>query len=252
MLLIGAGNCLRAGIPPEALKGYRAYVSNQEARIKEQNQSGSGFLWSAQDSARRKSVRSGEIPVEKRRAPEIPKGLINHWIGAVFLPGVTIDQVKRLDQNYNQYKIFYHPDIQDSKLLSHDGDHFKVFYRFKKTKILTVVLDTIHEIDFSSPAPQRLIVTSRCDDVREVKDPGSAERVLPVGEGRGFMWAMNSYWRMEEGEGGVVSECEAITLARSIPFGLSAVIGPVVESMAEDSLRNTLTAKRRVASKLQR
>ena len=68
--------------------------------------------------------------------------------------------------------------------------------------------------------------------------------MLPPGEGSGFLWAMNSYWRMEERDGGVYVECEAVTLSRDVPFGLGAMINPILQSFAEDSLKKTLDAKR--------
>ena len=82
-------------------------------------------------------------------------------------------------------------------------------------------------------------------EVRQVDDAGKpSERVLAEGEGEGFLWAMNSYWRMEERDGGVYVECEAITLSRGVPLGLGMLINPMLQSFAEESLKNTLEAKR--------
>jgi hypothetical protein len=55
---------------------------------------------------------------------------------------------------------------------------------------------------------------------------------------------MNSYWRMQERDGGVYMECEAITLSRAVPFGLGGLIDPILQSFAEESLKKTITAKR--------
>jgi hypothetical protein len=82
--------------------------------------------------------------------------------------------------------------------------------------------------------------------VRQVDDAGKpSERVLAEGEGDGFLWAMNSYWRMEERDGGVYVECEAVTLSRGVPLGLGAFINPLLQSFAEESLKKTLEAKRK-------
>ncbi len=69
--------------------------------------------------------------------------------------------------------------------------------------------------------------------------------MLPQGGGMGFLWAMNSYWRVEQRDGGVYIECEVVTLARSIPFGMGALLRSTIESFASESLENTLKAKRR-------
>lgn len=246
LLLLLFAVSLHAQLKPETLKGFHSYIESLESKLEKQNQSRERFLWIDRDPARRKQVQLGTIVTEQVVTPNIPLGLIQHWIGGVFLPSKTIDQVVRVDQDYNRHKILYQPDVIDSKILSHQGNHFRVFLRLKKEKVITVVLDTRHEVDYIPLDKDRLFSRSRCDDVREVKDPGrSNEQVLAVGEGTGFMWAINSYWRMAERDGGVYAECEAVTLSRDIPFGLGGMIGPIIRSLAEESLTNTLTAKRR-------
>jgi hypothetical protein len=49
---------------------------------------------------------------------------------------------------------------------------------------------------------------------------------------------------MEERDGGVYMECDAVTLSRSVPFGLGALIDPILQSFAEESLKKTIEAKR--------
>jgi hypothetical protein len=46
-------------------------------------------------------------------------------------------------------------------------------------------------------------------------------------------------------------ECEAITLSRDVPFGMGALIDPILESFAEDSLKKTIEAKRRAVGSTQ-
>jgi hypothetical protein len=81
--------------------------------------------------------------------------------------------------------------------------------------------------------------------VQEVHDAGSPdEKVLPEGEGGGFMWRINSYWRFMERDGGTYVQCESVSLTRDIPTGLGWLIGPFVESIPRESLRFTLEATR--------
>jgi hypothetical protein len=171
--------------------------------------------------------------------------MIQHWIGAIFMPGATISQIVAIDQDYANYAKFYSPEISRPKVISHDGNHFVVSYRITKKKVLTAVEDTVHAIDYLPLKPGRMAVQSRSTSVNQVEDAGtSSERVLSVGEGDGFLWAMNSYWRMEERDGGVYVECEAVTLSRDLPFGLGGMINPILQSFAEESLKKTLDAKR--------
>lgn len=237
----------------ETLAAYQKYVGSQEERLNRENQSPTHFLWVTGEESRKQSAHQGEILIERRDAPEIPGGMIQHWIGGTFLPHTTLEQIKHIDQQYDQYAKFYAPDILQSKLISHTGNHFRVYYRFKKQNVITVVTDTIHEIDFVALGEKRLFVKSRCNHVREVENAGKpTEEVLPEDKDNGFLWAMNSYWRMEQEEDGVYVECEAITLARKIPFGLAAMIGPIVNSFAAESVTNTLKAKRRVIAETSR
>lgn len=232
--------------PSQAKAAFQNYITAIESRFDAQNASGEGYLWIDQDPQRREAIRKGEISVQEVHAPEVDGGIIEDWIGGAFLPNTTLDQVLKVDQDYANYTRYYAPEIVQAHLISHQGNHFQVFYRLKKHNVVTVVLDTVHDINFLPLNSDRYSVRSRSASVREVRNAGeSDEQVLPQGEGLGFLWAMNSYWRIEQRDGGVYIECEVATLARSIPFGMGALLRPTIESFASESLENTLKAKRR-------
>jgi hypothetical protein len=232
--------------PPQVKVAFQSYIEALENRIDAQNRSREGFLWIDQNPQRRQSVRRGEVQVEEIHAPQIDGGTIEDWIGGAFLPNATIDQVLKVDQDYANYTKYYAPEIAQARLISHQGNHFQVFYRLKKHNVVTVVLETVHDIDFLPFGNDRYSVRSRSASVREVRNAGQPdEEVLPEGGGIGFLWAMNSYWRVEQRDGGVYVECEVVTLARSIPLGMGALLRPTIESFASESLENTLREKRR-------
>src|SRR6202453_4341328 len=235
----------QAELKPETTAAYQKYIAALDTEMAAQGHSQSGFLWIDRDPARQQAVRRGEIATQKVKSLSVPQGMIQHWIGGVFLPGATLAQVERVDQDYADYGKIYGPDVSRVKVLSHDGNHFVVSYRITKTKVLTAVMDTVHAIDYMPLGPTRMAVQSRSESVRQVEDAGKpSERELAEGEGSGFLWAMNSYWRMEERDGGVYVECEAITLSRDVPFGLGALVDPMLQSFAEESLKKTITAKK--------
>ncbi len=245
-LLIVCAATAHAEEPQSAGNAYRSYIAALETRLDAQNAARDGFLWIDQDSQRLAAVRKGEVSVQQVHAPQVDGGTIEDWIGGAFLPNTTLAQVLKIDQDYANYARYYAPEIVQARLMSHRGNHFQVFYRLKKHKVVTVVLDTIHDIDFLPLSSDRYSIRSRSVSVREVRDVGEPdEKVLPEGEGLGFLWAMNSYWRVEQRDGGVYIECEVVTLARSIPFGMGAMLRPTIESFASDSLENTLKEKRR-------
>jgi len=55
---------------------------------------------------------------------------------------------------------------------------------------------------------------------------------------------MNSYWRYQQVNGGVIVECESMTLSRSIPFLLEYMIRPLINSTARESMQRTLQSMR--------
>jgi hypothetical protein len=236
----------QADLKPETKEAYQKYVSNLEARLEAQDHSQGAFLWIDGDAGRRQAVRGGNVVTEQINSVPVPGGMIQHWIGGAFLPGATLARVERVDQDYADYAKIYAPEISHPKVLEHNGDHFVVSYRITKKNILTAVMDTVHRIDYVPRGPGRLAIRSRSESVRQVDDAGTgSERVLPEGEGSGLLWAMDSFWRMQERDGGVYIECEAITLSRDVPFGMRALVDPILRSFGKESLTRTLEAKRR-------
>jgi hypothetical protein len=242
---------LAAALSRTSLHSYSQYVHAQESRAASQLRAGKDFLYIDRKADLRAQLRQGQIFTERIANPNVPSAYASHWLGAAFFPGATIAKIKQVDQDYDRYDVYYAPDILKSKLLSKDGERFHIYYRLKKKKVLTAVFDTKHEVVYTPVSPTRLGIASRTTEVREVQDAGEPdEKILPAGEGSGFLYAMNSLWRMEEADGGVYIECEAITLARSIPFGIGAVAKPIIEGFAVESLQSTLEAKKRAVAAL--
>jgi hypothetical protein len=79
-----------------------------------------------------------------------------------------------------------------------------------------------------------------------VAGAGTAEaRERPQGDDRGFFWRLNSYWRYEQVDGGVIVELESLTLSRDVPLGLRVVVEPLIDRVARESLGRTLESLRR-------
>jgi len=80
----------------------------------------------------------------------------------------------------------------------------------------------------------------------------SDERENPPGADGGFLWRMETWWRMEERDGGVYVQSEVVSLTRDIPTGLGWLIGPFVTSIPKETLTFTLEATRRAVEKERR
>jgi hypothetical protein len=172
--------------------------------------------------------------------------LIHDWIGAALIPGATIKDTLALIQDYDNHKNIYQPEVIASQLISRHGNHFRIYLRLLKKRIMTVVLDTDHDVHYRSLDRRRWLCRSYTTRIAEVEDAGSSnERVLPPDTGYGFLWRLYSYWRFQEKQVGVHVECRAISLTRDVPLGLGWIIEPIVQKLPQESLINTLEATRR-------
>lgn len=255
----GPAATVAGDLQPHTLAAFKRYAAATESRALRQAQESGPFLYidhlpAAQRNAILAQLRGGEMhmdPVETLDASgeeiEVKDGLIHHWIGAVFIPGVGVDEVLTLVQDYDRHAEIYSPEVAAAHVIERDGDEFEVFMRFRKEKVITVVMDTVHEVEYVSLAPDRTYTVSRTSSVREVQDAGEdGEHALPDGEGNGFLWRLNSYWRFLERDGGTYVECESITLTRTIPFMLRWLIGPFVNDMPREELADLLQTTRQV------
>jgi len=234
---------------PKTLEAFDAYIHNAETEM-EQSLHGSGsFLWSQQAPERVQIVDQGQVVAQfwSGQGPgKVPNGLIHDWIAAAFIPGSNIQQLLAVMQEYDKHKDTYRPEVIDSKLISREGNDFKVYLRLLKKKIITVVLDTDHEVHYCAVHQTRWLCRSYTTRIAEVENAGNPdERVLQPDTGYGFLWRLYSYWRFEERNAGVVVECRAISLTRDVPFGLGWAIEPIIEKLPKESLINTLEATRK-------
>ena len=148
-------------------------------------------------------------------------------------------------QDYDNHKNVYKPEVIDSKLISRQKNDFHIYLRLLKKKIITVVLDTYHDVHYRPADQTRWLCLSYTTRIAEVENTGSEnERVLQPDSGYGFLWRLYSYWRFEERDAGVVIECRAISLTRDVPFGLGWAIEPIIQKLPKESLTNTLQATR--------
>jgi hypothetical protein len=175
----------------------------------------------------------------------VPGGLIHHWIATIFIPGVTLNQILTFLQDYDSQYKFYAPDVQQSKLIKRDGDRFRILLRLRKTKVVTVILNTEYDVTYTRLDAGRATSDSRSTRIAEVENAGKPNQSeKPVGNDSGFMWRLNSYWRFQQRDGGVYVQLEAISLTRDIPTGLGWLISPFISSIPKESLVFTLTHTR--------
>jgi hypothetical protein len=134
-------------------------------------------------------------------------------------------------------------------LIERNGDDFEIYLRLLKKKIVTVVLDTYHDVHYFSPDSRRWCIRSYTKRISEVADAGKPdEKTLPPDTGHGYLWRLYSYWRFEEKVGGVRIECRAISLSRDVPSALRLIIEPIIRKLPKASLIATLESTRQALS----
>ena len=255
----GTPNAAKPARPfkPKTMEAFAAYVRATDARNSSELREGRAILWidALPEEARNAAYRSlarGELEIEHRnslsesREIPCPDGMIHHWEGLAFIEGARLDEVLKVLEDYNRHSVYYAPEVIRSRIESRDGDHFQVFLRFRRQKVITVVLDTEHDVRYFRDTPGLAHSRSSATHIAEVDNPGKAdEREKLREEDNGFLWGMETWWRFEEKDGGVYVQSEVVSLTRDIPAGLGWMIGPFVTSVPKESLAFTLEATRK-------
>lgn len=241
----------------ETQRTFDRYIKLVELRNEAELKRGTKLLWidGLPEEQRLESyaeLKRGEVKMrsleilENNKPIACPGGMIHHWTGVVFVPGAKLDEVLGVLEDYDRHSIYYAPDVERSKIESREGDHFRVFLRFRRHKVITVVLNTEHDVQYFHDAPGKAHSRSSAVRIAEVENAGeSDEREKAPGDDDGFMWRMETWWRMEERDGGVHVQSEVASLTRDIPTGLGWMIKPFVTDIPKESLTFTLEATRK-------
>jgi hypothetical protein len=245
---------LLLGVPrQETLAAWERAVELTETRISAELSSEAGFLAidflsPAEREAASRALEAGEVFVRKLPVEvDVPHGMAHHWLGAVFVPGVEVDGIVRWLQQYDEHDRRF-GEVEDSRLLSRDGDRFEIFLRLRRKKIVTVQYATVHEVLYRRHGSGRTSSVSRATRIAELEDAGTPEeREKPAGSDRGFLWRLHSYWRFQQVPGGVVVECESLSLSRGVPAAVRFLVGPYLDSVPRESLESTLAPIRSIA-----
>jgi hypothetical protein len=238
--------------PPESrtLAAWKTYADVTDARITSELNSPRGFLASDFTGDReglRRQVRQGSLVISRvtardreGREIDIPGGTVQHWRGAVFLPGVTLRPL--LDAlRHPPERGPFPQDVLAMRVERRDPQALDLFMRMRRTAIVTVTYDTEHRVEFRPHDAIRASTRSVATRITEMEDAGSpGERALAPDDDHGYLWRMNSYWRYEQVDGGVIAEMESLTLSRNIPSAVRFLVDPIVNRIARESVERTL------------
>ena len=249
-----------AKLQPDALAAFQQYARLTDARNQSEINQGDRWLWPESLPAKERdevfaALKKGEIKMKRLetlqngKPIDCPGGMMPHWVGIAFIPGAKLDDVLGVLKDYNHQAVYYAPDVERSKIESQNGEHYRVFLRFRRHKVITVVLNTEHEVQYFRDGKTRAHSRSSAVRIAQVENPGKPdEREKTPGNDDGFLWRMETWWRMEERDGGVYVQSEVASLTRDIPTGLGWLVGPFVTSVPKEALAFTLEATRKSVS----
>jgi hypothetical protein len=240
-----------ARLEVSGLQAFDEYDAKVRARIQGQHGSSETFIAVLDGSQSHRNqtmseLRSGTVVIESVLdwPKPVPGGLLHHWRGTAYVAGARSKDMADLLKDYNGLPRNYGPEVVSSRVLWERAGDASVAIRMKRKKVVTVVLDGIWDVQTQSVDSNRGYSSSRNTHMLEVDAAGSiGEHHVSEGDD-GYLWRLNSYWSFEEVPGGLLIECEAISLTRDIPGGLSWLAGPLVEELPRESLDFTMQATR--------
>jgi len=241
----------RTQLKAETVVAFDGYVEIVEETLQARlDGDASKFLAISENSGWRTSLRDGLVnPEFIEKSLEVPGGLIQDWTATMFAPNASGEDVIALLTDYDHHSDIY-DEVIAGQVISRTGSKIRSKLRLRKHKVITIVLDTEHEIEVIKAGEGRWQLHSHSTRINQVQNVGkSNEMLLPEGEDTGFLWRMNAYWSIQEVDGGVYVECRSTTLTRGIPFGLGWLIDRFTLAVPRESLVATLEATRNELAK---
>jgi hypothetical protein len=247
LLLLLSATLSGAAQPKQAtLRAWDDYIRDLKMSMATRASGDTPFLELYDSPEVMQRVQRGEVVVSDHDPRKVPQGLIHHWIGAMFVPNVTIDQVIKVLCDYGHYSDFYSPLIKKSVVLERDGDKAMVtIVAVQKAFSVTAAVDTDNEVQVMRLAGNRLYIMTDAVRVQEVADYGQPNQHLFSEDRRpGYVWRSFVLQRIEARDGGVYIELETVALSRGIPLEVRWLIKPLTDQLPRRLMLDTLNETR--------
>jgi hypothetical protein len=238
-----------AELKDETAKAWDDYIETVNTHMQKRATSDGPFLWSDELADSRDQLRAGEIivsPIDPQVPKRVHSGLIHHWIGAVFVPKIRMDDVLSVTRNYERYSEYFPPVVLDAKPICRtvSEDRFSLLL-MNKSVLRKTALEGEYQTRYFQLSTERSYSISYATRIQEIENYGQpSERKFPDGAGSGYIWRIVSLTRLEQRDGGVYIEVEAIVLSRDIPAAFRWFVAPIVRRVSRNSLLISLQQTR--------
>lgn len=246
LLSLSATLSKAAELKQNTLQAWDDYVRIVNATAAERNAGSRPFLWVDESPETHQRVRGGEFVITNRDPRKVPQGLIHHWVGVMFIPNVSLDQVMQVLNSYDRYSEMFKPLIRKTSVVERNGDTVKLnVLAAQKAFSVTAAVDTDEEIQIARLASDRVCITADSVRVNEIADYGhTGEHVFPEARRPGYVWRALILQRLEQRDGGVYVELETISLSRGIPLEVRWLIKPLTDDLPRKMLTDLLDETR--------
>lgn len=205
-----------AAPPTSALNAWDAYVREAE-----------GQRNSSQDACRADAEPVGE-------ATKVDGGTIYRWSGCTIVKRTTVPAL--VGALVSAGTPPPQDDVLESRVLGRDGERLRVYLKLQRRAIVTVSYDTEHDVTFSRAS----------DSLASSRSVSTVIKQIDGGD-RGFLWKLNSYWVYQQVGPDVRVSLVSLSLSRDVPVLVRPMAGPIIASVARESLLRTLAAVKRFA-----
>jgi hypothetical protein len=249
IVFAAVGSSYAAELNQQALTAWENYAASAKVRMQDRLAGKSPFLWVDEDPKRRQRLNSGDIiisPLGNSHPLSVPHGLIHHWIGAVFIPGATTQDLSAVVGDYGRYSEIYRPTLIKAELLDSTGDEQKFSILWvQRVLLVTAAFYTELDSNYFALNSRQGYMTFSTTRVQQIRHYGEKdEQRLAPGEGSGYLWRLVSFARFEEHDGGLYLELEAIGLSRDLPGSLRLLLKPVIDHVPRQALATKLDQTR--------
>jgi len=230
----------------DTLRAWDDYVDVVNTGVAQRNAGSRPFLWVDESPAAQRRVQDGELVITKNDPRKVPQGLIHHWVGGMFVPNVSLDQVMRVLNNYDRYSAMYKPLIRRTAVVERNGDTVKLnVLAVQKAFSVTAAVETDEDIQIARPTLNRVCITANSVRIQEIADYGkSSEHAFPETRRPGYVWRALIVERLEQRDGGVYVELETISLSRGIPIEVRWLIKPLTDDLPRKMMTDLLDETR--------